>query len=514
MLPLRGSRSPAEIAVRLAADALMVGTALWIAVTLRYLGVVVFEPHAIEKGLTYVEMLGRYFDSFVILVLVSLAVFWFAGFYTYGRAYQSRYRALVIVQAVSIAYLTFGFLAFLFYGIEWFPRTALLLGWMLTVALLVASRLWSRMWKGMAVREQALRPAGPTGEIRNVLVVGGAGYIGSALVRKLLDRGYRVRLLDLCLFGTEPIRDVLDHERFQLIQADFRHLEKVAEAVKGMDALVHLGGIVGDPACAVDEALTVDVNVVATRMLAEIAKGSGVSRFVFASSCSVYGASDEVLDEHSTLAPLSLYAKSKTASETVLREMASPAFCPVILRFATIYGLSGRTRFDLVVNLLAAKAVVDRKITVFGGSQWRPFVHVEDAALAVVQALAAPAAAVHNEIVNVGSDGQNRTILQVGERIRDLVPGAELVTEAADTDARNYRVSFAKARRLLGFEPEWTLDRGILQVVEAFRSGRVADYRSPQYHNVKFLTEEGASKLVRSQTKWIYDLMGSQESPS
>ncbi len=509
----RPFRSPAEWAARMGADALMVGTSLAAALTLRFLGVYVFEPEAFDKGLTYAEHMGRYGWSSFLLVLLCLAVFSLSGFYTYGRAYRGRYKALVILQAVSLSYLLFGFLGFLFYGLSWFSRSALFLGWALTVAMLVASRLWSRLWKWIGAREHGIVHAAPPGQVGSVLVVGGAGYIGSALLPLLLEKGLRVRLLDLCLFGKEPLRGVLEHPRLEVVEGDFRHLEKVAEAVKGMDAVVHLGGIVGDPACAVDEELTIDVNVVATKMLAEIAKGSGVGRFIFASSCSVYGASDETLDEHSALSPLSLYARSKIASEKVLQEMLSPSFAVTILRFATIYGFSGRTRFDLVVNLLTAKALTEGRITVFGGSQWRPFVHVQDAALSVSEALEAAPGSVAGEIFNVGSDDQNRTILQVGQLIQSLVPKAQLTTEGSDTDARNYRVSFAKARRVLGFEPRWTLERGVRQVIEAFEAGRIEDYRSPQHHNVKFLTEEGASKLVKTQTNWVQDVLKASEGP-
>ncbi len=227
-------------------------------------------------------------------------------------------------------------------------------------------------------------------DTKHVLVIGGGGYIGSALLPKLLDSGYHVRLLDLLLFGTEPIADVLDHPNLEIVQADFRQVDEVVAAVRGMDTLIHLGAIVGDPACALDEELTIEVNLMATRMIAEVAKGSGVKRFIFASTCSVYGASDEILDERSALNPVSLYARSKIASEKVLRKMADDRFAPVILRFGTIYGLSGRTRFDLVVNLLAAKALIDKQITVFDGDQWRPFVHVDDAAQAVFKVLEAP----------------------------------------------------------------------------------------------------------------------------
>ncbi|MCE7871507.1 SDR family oxidoreductase, partial [bacterium CPR1] len=269
----------------------------------------------------------------------------------------------------------------------------------------------------------------------------------------------------------------------------------------------HLGAIVGDPACALDEELTIEVNLMATRMIAEVAKGCGVRRFVFASTCSVYGASDELLDESSALNPVSLYARSKIASERVLMSLADPGFSPTCLRFGTIFGLSGRTRFDLVVNLLAAKAVLDGEITVYGGDQWRPFLHVDDAALSVLLTLEAPLAVVRNEVFNVGCDEQNYTLDQIGRLIQAQEPGARIISSGQDSDRRNYRVNFRKIRNLLGFVPGFTLEQGIAQVIQAIRRGGVTDYRDSKYSNVKVLIEEGPSRLVLRQNSWAHQLI-------
>jgi nucleoside-diphosphate-sugar epimerase len=236
-------------------------------------------------------------------------------------------------------------------------------------------------------------------------------------------------------------------------------------------------------------------------MVAEVAKGNGVQRLIFASTCSVYGASDQLLDEHSLLNPVSLYARSKIASEKVLRMMADDNFTPVILRFGTIYGLSGRTRFDLVINLLTAKAVVEGRIPVFGGDQWRPFVHVDDAALAVVKALQAPRAQVYDQIFNVGSDEQNNTIQHIGELIARLVPTAQLMSSGSDTDRRNYRVRFNKIRNILDCS-QWTVEDGVREVIEAIKSGKVQDYQDAKYSNVKFLSGEGVARRIPHENGW------------
>ncbi len=445
------------------------------------------------------RLLGAYAQIYLanapMLIAISFVAFVLSGFYTRGRAYQGRYKMLIVAQAVALTYLVFGFAVFMLPVVDP-PRSVLFLSGFLTMGVLLGSRAWAYFWERTETERRATRPVSPTDE-RTVLVIGGAGYIGSGLLPRLLERGYRVRLLDLLMFGKEPIANVLYHPKLEIIQADFRQVDKVVEAMRGVDTVVHLGGLVGDPACALDENLTIEINLVATRTIAEIAKGMHVRRFIFASTCSVYGASDMVLNERSSLNPVSLYARSKIASEQVLHKLQSDDFSVVILRFGTIYGLSGRTRFDLVVNLLTAKAIVDKKITVFGGDQWRPFVHVDDASLAVMLAVEAPKEAVHNETFNVGSNEGNMTLGMVGELVKKLVPDAELIDSGRDGDRRNYRVDFSKIRNMLGFEPKWTVEEGIKQVIEALRSGKVRDYKAPMYSNVKYLTEGSASDSVK-----------------
>ena len=387
------------------------------------------------------------------------------------------------------------------------PRTALVLAWLLSLVFLITSRLWSLLWTKVVLTERRLFERTTERRVKQVLVIGGGGYIGSALLPKLLNAGYHVRLLDLLLYSTEPIQEVLSHPDLEVIQADFRQVDRVVEAMQDVDAVIHLGAIVGDPACALDEELTIEVNLMATRMIAEVAKGSRINRFIFASTCSVYGASDELLDEHSALNPVSLYARSKIASEQVLKNLAGPDFSPVILRFGTIYGLSGRTRFDLVINLLAAKAVVEGKITVYGGDQWRPFVHVDDAALAILKALQSPLATVRNKVFNVGSDEQNYTIQQVAEIIQRLVPTAQVLNMGSDTDRRNYRVDFSKIRNILDFAPQWSVVQGVQQVIARIQSGQIVDYRDAKYSNEKFLSEERASRLIPRHNGWAYELI-------
>jgi len=332
-------------------------------------------------------------------------------------------------------------------------------------------------------------------EIRNVLVIGGAGYIGSALVQRLLELGNKVRVLDLLLYGNAPISEFYDHPDFELVQGDFRNIDTVVSATKGMDAIVHLGAIVGDSACSIDQDLTIEINLRATWNIAEVGKGFGVKRFVFASTCSVYGASDEILDERSTLCPISLYARTKMESEKVLLSLTDGTFAPTILRFGTVYGLSGRPRFDLVVNLLAAKAIQDGEVGIFGGKQWRPLVHVRDVAEAIILTLQAPPYNVRGQVFNVGSNEQNYQIADLGLIIKEIVPTARVVTQPKE-DNRNYRVRFDKICNVLNFQPRYTVRDGIQEIIDAFATGKITDYRDPCYSNFSFLKQNGELRPI------------------
>jgi nucleoside-diphosphate-sugar epimerase len=501
--------------IRLAADVVLINLAVITSLVARILYEIFISPpdHAYDLQQTLLIYVDQYINSAWLLTLICVVVFTASGFYTFGRFYRGRYKVLVVIQAVSVSFLIFGSLVY-FVGIQEFvyiPRGSFLLSWVLVTLFLVAARVWAQVWNSVVAAESKRAAKPKESKPHTVLVIGGAGYIGSALLPKLLERGYNVHLLDLLIFGSEPIQDFLDHPRLKVIQADFRHLDKVVEAVREVDTVIHLGAIVGDPACAIDEDLTIEINLMATRMIAEVSKGSGVGRFIFASTCSVYGASDQMLDERSALNPVSLYARSKVASEKALLKMADERFSPVILRLGTIYGLSGRTRFDLVVNLLSAKAVVDRQITVFGGDQWRPFLHVDDAAQAILQVLEAPLGLVRSQIFNVGSNEQNYTIKQIGELIQKQVPEAELIHLDDSVDPRNYWVNFHKIDKTLGFSPRWTVELGILQVIDALKTGKVIDYTDSRYSNVKFLTEEGFFHLARNDEGWSYGLLNGQD---
>jgi len=329
--------------------------------------------------------------------------------------------------------------------------------------------------------------------VKSVLIVGGAGYLGSILCRKLLEKGYKVRVLDNLMYGDEGIKELYENKNFEFIKGDMRDIQIVMDAIKGMDAVIHLAAIVGDPASAINPEETIEINYLGTKMLAEICKYNQINRFIFASTCSVYGANpnpEQYLTENSMVNPVSLYAEMKLKSEEGLLDLIDENFSPTIFRMATLYGSSPRMRFDLVINLLTAKASIDKKITIFGGSQWRPFLHVEDAAEAYIKCLEAPINKVRGEIFNVGSNTQNYKINDIGEIINKVIPDAEIIREEKNVDKRNYRVSFNKIEKVLDYKPRYSVREGVMQIYKSIKEGNFRDYNNPKYSNYKFLKEK------------------------
>jgi len=328
-----------------------------------------------------------------------------------------------------------------------------------------------------------------------VLIIGGAGYIGSVMVRKMLQRGYRVKVLDSLLYGGQPLSELYNNPNFELIVGDFRHVETMVHAVKGVDAIVHLGGIVGDPACELDPEFAIEVNSAATKMIKNVCAGFGIKRFLFASTCSVYGASDSILDENSELNPLSVYARSKVYSERALLE-SNGSLSPTVFRMATVFGISYRPRFDLVINLLTAKAAVGEQISIFGGCQWRPFIHVNDVAKAFIRCLESPLEKVEHQIFNVGDNSLNCQIAEIGKIISGLMPGTTIDQQKDMTDHRNYRVSFDKIRNTLDYTCDKTIEDGVIEIRDAIITGKIGDYRDAQFSNYLWLEKQREKREI------------------
>jgi nucleoside-diphosphate-sugar epimerase len=326
-----------------------------------------------------------------------------------------------------------------------------------------------------------------------VLVTGGAGYIGNYVVEELLENGHEVRVLDSMLFGDDSLAPFAGHDRLEIREGDIRHIEDLSYALEDMEAVAHMAGIVGDPACDVNEQATQSVNVEATKALVETCKLHDIERLVFASTCSVYGASELMeLNEGSFLNPLSLYAESKIESEEIILHATNEKFAdpnditPTILRLGTIFGWSRRMRFDLVVNLLTAKAVLEGDIPVYGGEQYRPLVHAQDAARAFVSVLEAPVEKVDHQIFNVGDNDLNYRIEEVGRIVEETVPDSGVRFVEHKEDERTYRVSFDKINHILGWEAERDIADGVREIRAWMQENDVTDYRRDQFRNSEY----------------------------
>ena len=413
--------------------------------------------------------------ALTLLPILLLAFNWAFGIYTRLKTAAGRLKAFVLLAAVVCSC-----------AVEFFilraPAPIVLWG-IITYAPLALARLLLNLpyGKHKTLASIAVNQRGP------VLVIGGAGYIGSHTVDLLLQAGHSVRVLDRLMYGQQSLAPFLPRRDFELIEGDATDITKLTLAMKGVSTVVHLAGLVGDPACAVDEQFTRHTNIVATRMAKEVAQSMGVHRFIFASSCSVYGMSDKEVSETDELNPVSMYAQTKIDSENELLYSSRDDFFVTILRFATVFGHSPRPRFDLVGNLFTAQAMTDGLITVIGPHQWRPFIHVRDLARAIVKVIKEKPAIVQNQVFNVGDKRFNLTILQLAEAVQAVCSRYRQVNISVSDnvqDRRNYAVSFEKIRTLLGYEAATTLDEGIQEMVDHFQSGQYQHYREQIYSNV------------------------------
>ena len=325
---------------------------------------------------------------------------------------------------------------------------------------------------------------------KNILVTGGAGYIGIHLVQMLLDDDYNVTILDNFTFGKNSINHIKDHPKLTVIEGDVANIKDLVKAVKNNKYVIALAAIVGDPASSIDAEETLNLNYESSKILTEICNFYEVEKLVFASSCSVYGASTSgYLTEDSPLNPVSLYARTRIYSENYILDN-SKITSPTILRLSTVFGFSPRMRYDLVVNTLLIRALRDKKFSVFGGDQWRPFVHCKDVARAFKLAIESDKKVTHKQIFNVGSDDMNFTIDQIGDKVSAKFPEAEYNTVDEDVDKRNYKVSFNKIVTQLGFEKKYDIEMGLDEMIDKIiKDDSLLDYEDKVYSNFSQLKD-------------------------
>ena len=323
---------------------------------------------------------------------------------------------------------------------------------------------------------------------KRILVTGGAGYIGSVLVRQLLERDYQVRVVDNLRFGGEAIIDLLEHPHFEFMHGDVRNQPFMQQALGDTWAVVHLAAVVGDPACAAEPELARELNLDTSKHLYDMALQAGAKRFVFASTCSNYGKmtdADGFVDEDSPLRPVSLYAETKVAFETYLLEQDRASTClPTCLRFSTVYGLSPRVRLDLTVNEFTKELALGRELVVFGEQFWRPYCHVRDLARSVWIVLEAEASKVAFDVFNVGATEENYQKQMIVDEIKKQLPEANVRYVQKNEDPRDYRVRFEKIRERLGFTITRTVPEGIAEIKRIVQEGFLLNPDDQKYFNV------------------------------
>jgi len=326
-------------------------------------------------------------------------------------------------------------------------------------------------------------------KIWNVMITGGGGYVGSALVPKLLEAGHGVSVLDLYLYGENIFADLAGNPRLREIKGDLRDPVAVEAALEDCDAVIHLACISNDPSYDLNPDLGKSINYDAFRPLVRAAKKAGVKRFIYASSSSVYGIKDnQEVTEDLPLDPLTDYSKYKVLCEEVLEEEREPGFVTLTIRPSTVCGYAPRLRLDLTVNILTNHAINNGKITVFGGDQKRPNIHINDMVDLYLHVLQQPDKKIDGKIFNAGYE--NFTVMEIAEMVRDSIGSDVEIEVTPSNDDRSYHVSSEKMRRELGFEPRFTISDAARDLREAFEAGKIPDpMNDPVYYNIKLMKQ-------------------------
>ncbi len=324
-------------------------------------------------------------------------------------------------------------------------------------------------------------------EKKNILVTGGAGYIGSVLVNLLLSKGYKVTVLDNLLHGFNPLVNI-NSNNLNFVKGDIRDKAIVKNVINNQNAVIHLAAIVGEPACNKNQELTHSTNKIGSEILLQAALENKTEKFIFVSTCSNYGImSDnaEYVDENSSLKPISIYSETKVKFENLLLKNETENFYPVVLRFATVYGISPRMRFDLTVNEFTKELYLGRELEIFGEKFWRPYCHTKDIARACLIAVESDNSVAY-QAFNVGATNENYQKKEIVNKIIKQLPDKENLIKFVEKNAdfRNYKVSFEKIKKILNFVPEYNVDYGIMEIIKTLYSNLFDNPDASKYRNI------------------------------
>lgn len=323
-----------------------------------------------------------------------------------------------------------------------------------------------------------------------VLIIGGMGYIGSRLTNLLLNKNFSVKVVDNLLYNQNFLSTFEEDTNFEFIQGDICDLNTQLEAVKDVDAVVYLSEIVGDPACKSFPEKSLKTNYLALCALSTLCAHLKISRFIYTSSCSVYGSTTDpslTLTEGSQVNPLSHYARMKLESENFLLNIKNNFFHPTILRLGTVFGYSYRQRFDLVVNKFVKDSFLFNRINIQGGKQFRPNIHVDDISEAIVSILDSPLDKINNSIFNLSNGSENKNIIELAEEISSVIKNTKIIIDNKISDNRNYRVSSKKIHDTLGIHANTSIKDGVVDLYNKLKNNKFSDIGSPKYSNIEFL---------------------------
>ena len=468
-------------------DIVLIILASWLSFLLRF------------DGLIPLERMQNFYAFVILALLLTMLVFALQKLYRISWKYVSITDLPDIFVAVVISVVAIGFALFSLRDLVYFqgfPRSIVFLYAILLFLFISFLRFSKRIyWQLFRTELLPFRDSNPSlpltqktlkeKEVRNVLITGGAGYIGSVLSRQLLELGYKVKVLDKLFFGEDSIKDLENNSNFKFIKGDIFNKEILVRELSDSDAVINLAAIVGEAACLCQKDVALRTNYLGAVYVARLCKVLGIRRFIQASTCSTYGQSEEnlIVREDSNLFPVDFYGETKIYAERDLARLIDDNFNPTILRFSTVYGLSPRMRFDLVVNTLTKKAVKEGEITIFGGDQWRPLVHVSDAARAISLVLKAPLEKVGNQIFNVGNNDENYIISDISQLVKECVPEVKVNKIENVGDRRNYRVDFTKISKALNFFPKKNVRDGIEEIRDAINRGEFQDAEDEKYYN-------------------------------